>query len=264
MRALLRPVGPLPASVYWVRRLVLLAVVGLVIYLVVGLLRPDEPERSASPRSSPSRTPAALITPTNEPTGGVVSRPKRSGGAGASGSGDQPTAQEQGAARGSNAKGSGPAPTSPEETSPEETGPANDKATKGSAGQPEPCWSDQIRVAMEVEDDSVAAGQPLAITLNLDQTASAPCRLTIGPDTLRLRITSGSDLIWDSEQCPAALPRGPVVLEPGRTSSLVVTWPGRRSAHGCPSDTAPALPGYYHAWATVADVDHGSVRFRLT
>jgi hypothetical protein len=258
MRGLLRPVGPLPASVYWVRRLVLLAAVGLVIYLAVSLLRPDEPETSsqASPRPSSSRTPAALITPTNEPTGGVVSRRHRSsGGGGGSGSSDQATERTSGAARGSNAKEPAPVGTSPE---------GAERSTRRSPGQPEDCWSDQIRVAMDLEKDSVAAGQPLAITLRLDQTAPRPCRLTIGPETLRLRITSGSDLIWDSEQCPAALPRGPVVLEPGTTSSLVVTWPGRRSAHGCPSDTATALPGYYHAWATVAGVDHGHVRFRLT
>lgn len=267
MRALLRPVGPLPASVYWVRRLVLLAVVGLVIYLVAGLLRPDDPKTSASahPSSPPSRTPAALITPTNEPTGGVVSRRGRSGGGGGAGSGgrQEPRATPTGrpsdsAARGSNAKGAEPTRGSLEET---EAG--GEAPTERTSRQPEPCWSGQIRVAMDLDKDSVPAGGPLAITLRLDQTAPSPCQLTIGPETLRLRITSGSDLIWDTQHCPDVLPRGPVVLQPGTTSSVVVTWPGRRSAQGCPSDTATALPGYYHAHATVAGVDHGQVRFRL-
>jgi hypothetical protein len=74
MSSLLRPVGHLPASVYWVRRALVLAVlVGLVVLLLRVVGGGEDPKKSAattpqpSPTSSPSGSPSqsAGVTPSS-------------------------------------------------------------------------------------------------------------------------------------------------------------------------------------------------------
>lgn len=80
MSSLLRPVGHLPASVYWFRRGLVLAVVVLLFFLVSRLFGGgDEPKNSAAtdPQPNPSSAPPAAptTTPTVTPTKTVKSTP---------------------------------------------------------------------------------------------------------------------------------------------------------------------------------------------
>ncbi|HEU4946856.1 MAG TPA: hypothetical protein VFT31_06865 [Kribbella sp.] len=72
MSSLLRPVGHLPASVYWVRRVLLLAVLGVLVVVLLNLFDGGDPKSSAA--STPDQTPrtpgattAAPSTPTTTP-----------------------------------------------------------------------------------------------------------------------------------------------------------------------------------------------------
>ena len=74
MSSLLRPVGHLPASVYWFRRGLVLAVLVLLLILVVRLLggggEPPENTAATQPQQDPSSAPPVTpsTTPTSTPT----------------------------------------------------------------------------------------------------------------------------------------------------------------------------------------------------
>jgi hypothetical protein len=77
MSSLLRPVGHLPASVYWFRRGLVLAVLALLFFLIVRLFSGggDDPQNTAAtepsttpPAAAPTTTPTDTATPTRTTT----------------------------------------------------------------------------------------------------------------------------------------------------------------------------------------------------
>jgi hypothetical protein len=92
------------------------------------------------------------------------------------------------------------------------------------------------------------------LTLTVKNTGTAPCRRALGPSAVELLITSGSDRIWSSDDCSPGGAAGEVVLQPGGTQAATVTWPGTRSAPGCPSARPAAQPGTYRITARVGDL----------
>lgn len=70
----LHPVGPLPATTYWLRRAVLLVPVVLVLLLARSCLGGDSPQPSATPTVTPSATstPTAGTPPTTAPVASAV------------------------------------------------------------------------------------------------------------------------------------------------------------------------------------------------
>lgn len=70
MPSLRQPVGPLPASIYWRRRLVvfaaLIAVLALIVWLTSGSDGGSKPPHGAQP------APAQSITPGASPTGSAI------------------------------------------------------------------------------------------------------------------------------------------------------------------------------------------------
>jgi hypothetical protein len=67
MSSLLRPVGHLPASVYWFRRGLVLAVLALLLFLVLRLFGGggDDPQKTAASGPQQDPTTAPVVTPTS-------------------------------------------------------------------------------------------------------------------------------------------------------------------------------------------------------
>jgi hypothetical protein len=277
MRPLLRPVGPLPASAYWIRRSIVLVALGLFIWWVVALLVPDGPDRSAAaglPTPTPTPTAPAVIA---DPDGGAgaMQRPgasQRDGSGQGSGSGDS-FGEEEDAQRGGTGGQGGSARTSPPATgtnssrTERSTATATPKVrtprTPSPPVRPAACDPGRLGVEAEIAKSPVAAGQPVAVTLRLRNGASAACQLAISAKTLRVEVTSGNDQIWDTADC-SAVPDAPLVLGPREQRELTIRWPGVRSREGCPGGQPAALPGYYAATASVGGVTASPARFRLT
>ncbi len=226
-----RPRGPLPARVYWVRRVMVLAVVfGLVFGISRLLGGSDGPE-------GPAATPAAAV--------------------GSASTSPSPTATDTATAGAQPVTGPTAAPT-----------PAKKKKKKNGqvrvplAAPTGPCRDRDVRVVPAMRDNAYAGGD-VRLTLELSTFESPACNWEVSADSLAVRLTSGSDRIWTSQQCPNAVPDTAVVLRKRRPVLVDVTWSGRRSDAGCSRNTLWAEPGWYHLAAAAMGSEPESQQFEL-
>jgi hypothetical protein len=111
--------------------------------------------------------------------------------------------------------------------------------------------------------DSAHAGSPVDFELELRTLESAACTWAVSSRALVLKLTSGDDRIWSTQDCPAAVPRQSVVVRSELTSTIRVTWNGQRSDGSCSRTTAWAQPGYYHVQAAALGAEPSATQFRL-
>ena len=101
------------------------------------------------------------------------------------------------------------------------------------------------------------------LSLAVRNGGRTPCRLDVGPAQLELRVVSGADRIWSSDDCaPGGAPQV-VTLPPGGVQRSTVAWPLRRSRPGCPDGQAGAQPGTYRVIGRVGTVTREGAAFRL-
>jgi hypothetical protein len=143
------------------------------------------------------------------------------------------------------------------------TAKATPRATKTALAQPDgPCdptdLTVQARLAKEANDGEVRI--PLALT-----GTDAACTWTVSSRTMVVKIISGDDRIWSSQQCPGAVPQQAVVVRSVAATKVVLVWNGRRSDPDCTSNAADfALPGSYHVIAAALGGEPTDVQFLLT
>jgi hypothetical protein len=124
-----------------------------------------------------------------------------------------------------------------------------------------PCAVDEITVSPTVPV-AVAGGR---VSLVLELTGIRPaCTFSVSSRTVVAKVTSGHDRIWSSQDCPASVKTGSVVVRSAEPTELAVTWSGRRSDDDCSRSTPWALPGYYHLTAAAVGSEPGDTQFRLT
>ena len=210
-----RPRGPLPARVYWTRRILLLV---LALGLVVGIEH--------------------LL-----------------GGSGGSGS---PSAKPVGADVSSS-------PASPSPSAP--AGRSGGRGTPSPAASPlaEPTGScpDSDIVVTPTVPGEVYAGSPVDLDLQLTTEKSPACTWSVSPQTLVVKLTSGADRIWSTQDCPGVIHKQDVVVRKDVPTSVTVTWRGRRSDGTCSATNAWAQPGYYYVTAAALGAEPDQVQFVL-
>ncbi|MCW2847999.1 MAG: hypothetical protein JWR90_1973 [Marmoricola sp.] len=123
------------------------------------------------------------------------------------------------------------------------------------------CLDDDVNVLPSVPRAWV--GQPVVIQLQLTGTQSA-CTFEVSPETLVVKIASGKDRIWSSQDCLKSIPKTSVVVRSGQPVTVPVTWSGRRSDDTCSSAPAWALPGFYHVYAAALGSTPTDVQFEVT
>jgi hypothetical protein len=224
MSNVIRPSGPLPARVYWVRRLVLVGVVVLVVallwWLVSGL-------GSSSP-SGGSPNDAALPGPTGSTTS-VPPPPSTATNRAPVTDTTSPTHHHR-VSRHTGKHGTKP------------------QRTQSLAPPTGTCAASNVDIGVQVSDTKV--GETTPVTLSLTTLDSTACTLQITPTAMVLRITSGPDVIWTSDDCPNLLPARQVVVRGDPATTYKFSWDGHRSVQGCVSPGQLADPGGY--WIEVA------------
>ncbi len=233
MSAVTRPRGPLPSRVYWTRRLVL---VGVAFALVFGLARllggggggsgpSAQPVGADASSRATATTSSAPTTPKVSTAATVDASP-----------GAKPTKDS--------GKGSGKASSTP---LPEAAG---------------PCSSSDVVVTPTIKHRA-SAGRAVVFALDLTTKSSPACDFTVSARTLVLKVTSGPDRVWTTQQCQGAVPKQQVVVRKDTPATIDMAWNGQRSDADCSRSTSWAQPGYYHAVAAAYGADPVDVQFRL-
>lgn len=246
MTAVTRPQGPLPARVYWTRRVLVLVVALALVFGVAHLLG-----RGGSPSGGPSAQPVganqtstgtAPVTPTVPLTEQPTSLPS-----------DKPSDQPTGRA----GVGVTQAPTA--------TGLGGSPAATPTTPLAQPtgsCASSDV-VAVPSVEGTAYAGKPVVLTLTLTTRTSPACSWEVSASSLVLKITSGPDRIWSTQDCTSAVPKQVVVVRKDAPTTVSVVWNGLRSDAECSRATTWAEPGYYHAVAAAFGADPTDAQFRL-
>lgn len=124
-----------------------------------------------------------------------------------------------------------------------------------------PCSASDIVATPAIA--SAPGGSDIAITINLRTTVTEACTWQASPTTMTVSITSGSDFIWSSRQCPASIPPQDVVIRRAVDAPVTVTWSARRSDEGCTKYAAWARLGFYHVEAAALGGEGTDVQFEL-
>ncbi len=223
MTTVTRPRRPLPARVYWTRRLLLVVVAFALVFGLAHLL-----------------------------------------GAGGSGS---PSAQPVGADASTTAPGSAApdtAVTTPQ-ASPTGAGRKNRTGTPTPTPLAEPtgaCAGSDV-VATPSLKRTAYAGSPVVFTMTLGTLTSPACTFDVSSRSMVVKVTSGEDRIWSSQECSGAVPKQSVVVRRDQPVTVSVGWNGQRSDSDCTRSTAWAEPGFYHVVAASFGADPVDVQFEL-
>lgn len=124
-----------------------------------------------------------------------------------------------------------------------------------------PCRTGDVAVSPSVR--RAYAGQQVTITLDLTTQSSPACTWEVSADTVVVDLTSGSDRIWSSQDCPAAIGQHSVIVRKDHVTKVPIVWAARRSGSGCPQSTLWAQPGWYHVKAAAFGGGPTDEQFRL-
>lgn len=223
MSTVTSPRGPLPPRVYWTRRLLVL-VVGMALVFGISHLLGGSPDGSDNPSARPAAgSPTAGRTPNTGPTGDA---------------------------------------TPAEATKDKKKKRKAEKVKTPLAVPTGPCADSDLRVTPSVDGPAYAV-HDVTITLNLTTITSPACNWEVTPQSVVVKLTSGSDRIWSTQDCPSAVDPKPVVVRKDHVTKVGVTWSGQRSDDECTRTTLWAQPGFYHAEAAALGAEPQDQQFEL-
>lgn len=165
---------------------------------------------------------------------------------------------------------------------PSDAGPGNPGAGTGAgagrttptAGAPEAkaaspassvCDEKGIRVTGVADRASYAPAEEPKLTLRVTNTGKSPCDINVGTSQMQYKITSGTDLIFNSRDCQVGATDLVKTLQPGASESANFTWRRNRSAPGCAAEAArPGGGGATYVFvATLGKWSSAKVVFQL-
>lgn len=240
MTSMAHPRGPLPPRVYWVRRsLVLVLALGLVFgiaQLLGGTSGEDEQAQVVGGAQTPPAGPGLSTTDADPSTSPAKRRKNRDGKAG-------------NGKTGNGKPGNGK--------------PGKPTKTKTPLAQPTgPCGNDEVIVTPKLREEA-HAGRVVKFRLKLTTTETPACMWTVSPESLVVKITSGDDRIWSSQDCPDAVPQVDVVVRKDVPAKVDMGWRGQRSDSECSRLPAWAQPGFYYVTTAAYGAEPTAVQFEL-
>ena len=101
--------------------------------------------------------------------------------------------------------------------------------------------------------ESVGVGTGATFSISLVNNGSTPCLLDVGSQALGVRVSSGSQQVWDSVTCPVGQTERDLLLPVGKAADVTVTWNGNAATSDCAvSNAAPASPTSASASSTLS------------
>jgi hypothetical protein len=210
--------------------MLVLTVLALLVFGVLHLAGGSSP--APRPASAPVASPSSGLTPSTSEPAAPVGTPNASAGSTSAGTGQTTKHRKH------------PTPTPTPLAVP--TG---------------PCSDSDVLVTPAVR--RAYAGRDVTITLDLTTRTSPACTWQVSAKTVVVALTSGSDRIWSSQDCPSVLGRHSVVIRKDSVTKVPLVWGGRRSDDGCSRRTLWAEPGWYHVQAAAYGAGPADEQFHL-
>src|SRR5690606_10334423 len=191
--SLRNPVGPLPSSIYWRRRAVLLSVLALSALLITWVVTAGGGGGNGHENGANGKNPAPSITPGPSSSGPAISQApggrdetgdENSGGA-SSGTGDDGANGDPG--RGGSAPGG-----------------AGDALPAGTGSGLPDCTASAVKFSLRSARNLYEPGQTPTFLLTARNVSGSDCKVDLGPAKAVLTVTqTGSDdAYWASDHCP--------------------------------------------------------------
>ena len=221
---------PLPASVYWRRRLFVLGLAFSLVFVIARLLTAGSD--GSSDDAPVAEQAGARLSATGTVTAGKELEP--TGSAGSTGS----TASAR-------ASGSATATAKPTLAAPDG-----------------PCAPEDVVVSPSVVEPAEGGGD-VTLTLSLQTATAEACTWRVDRNSVAVKISDGSTELWTTRECPRAVPAESVVVRRAVATAVELTWNARESSRDCSRRAEWVLPGDYTISAAALGGEPSSAEFTL-
>ncbi|MBQ0950351.1 hypothetical protein ACWDYK_16460 [Streptomyces anthocyanicus] len=271
MGSLRNPVGPLPSTIYWRRRAVLLSLFALLALLITWIVVSGGGDGGKGREDGANgKNPAPSITPGPSGSGPAISQAP--GGRDESGSGDSNgSGSGSGSGGGSAGNGSGSGGGSAGSGSAggggggAVTGVGADDALPAGSSLPN-CTPGAVKFSLRSVRNSYSPGQTPAFELTARNTSGGDCEVDLGPKHAVFTITpaSGDDAYWASDDCVEGAGSLRYRVTAGSGITYTVKWDRKPSAPECGTPPAgSAKAGTYLVEAKAAGFEKVQTSFVL-
>jgi hypothetical protein len=254
--SLRNPIGPLPSSIYWRRRVVLLSVVALLALLALWIVNLGGGTGNKGAGGADAKHPTESITPGPSGTGPAISEHPggrdESGGSG-SGSGASGGSGGSGDSKGSDGgdggdgKGGGSDSGASGGSSGSVGGTTSGDRVPAGSSLPD-CTTGGVTLSVRSVRNSYGPDDKPELILTVKNTADSACKVDLGPRAAVLTITKadGDKKFWASDDCPAGTGGLLLKVPAGGKVTHTLTWDRSPSAPQCATPSAgTATPGTY-------------------
>lgn len=228
MSSVLHPVGPEPPQTYWVRRVLVLVTAVVVVAVVAALIM----NQSDSAAVSASPTPVVSSGTSATPAASATPTPRPS------------TAQAAPKAKPKPVQASVQPPAKPTRV------------------PIYACPSDQLRATLTGKT-ALKTAKANKFQISLINGSGLTCRVSVTRANFELKIYSGRDRIWSSDDCTKAVRKITKNVKAERAVAWTMKWDGRRSRDNC--KRRPEIPraGTYYATAQFKGAKPAQLRMIL-
>ncbi|MEW2128817.1 hypothetical protein [Streptomyces sp. NPDC005435] len=258
MGSLRNPIGPLPSSIYWRRRVVLVSVVAVLALLVTWIVTSGGGGGKKNADGTNGKNPASTIAPGPSSSGPAISQ--HPGGRDESGDGGDDSGSGSGSGGGSGSDdgdGSGSGSDDGSGTGGSGSGGTGSGSGGGGVGASDTipassslpdCAPGAVSLSLRSVHNSYSPDQTPTFELVVKNTGSAACKTDLGPRHAVLSITpaDGDDPFWSSDDCPQGATSLVFKVPAGQSITYTVKWDRAQTTPKC---TTPqpnkAKPGTY-------------------
>ncbi|MEU6473243.1 hypothetical protein ABZ927_36600 [Streptomyces massasporeus] len=256
MGSLRNPVGPLPSSIYWRRRVVLVSVVAVLALLTLWIVTMGGGGGKGDDNGANGKNPAPSITPGPSSSGPAISQAPggrdESGDEGSGGSGDgsgngSGDGSEDGSGSGSG-DGSGSGGSGGSEGAGGTGGSGSGTAAGGvGAGDTLPagstlpnCTASAVKFSLRSRHNTYDPEQTPTFLLTARNVSGSDCKIDLGPKNAVFTIApaSSDDDYWSSEDCPKAAAHQLYRVAAGSDITYTLKWDRKPSAPECATPRA--------------------------
>ncbi|MFD9986041.1 hypothetical protein ACFWZJ_37260 [Streptomyces massasporeus] len=256
MGSLRNPVGPLPSSIYWRRRVVLVSVVAVLVLLTLWIVTMGGGGGKGDDNGANGKNPAPSITPGPSSSGPAISQAPggrdESGDEGSGGSGDgSGNGSGDGSADGSGSgsgDGSGSGGSGGSEGAGGTGGSGSGTAAGGvGAGDTLPagstlpnCTASAVKFSLRSRHNTYDPEQTPTFLLTARNVSGSDCKIDLGPKNAVFTIApaSSDDDYWSSEDCPKAAAHQLYRVAAGSDITYTLKWDRKPSVPECATPRA--------------------------